>query len=258
MIYIYPYSRFSESARLIANNSEGRIKLFRPAKHFPSGFDSIIRWGNVPVVNGTNKVINKNNSIVINKSIFFNHCKEYDWCPKFSHSFNEDVKKWLTDGSKVVCRKKVSSSGGDGIFILKPSDNLDSEGIKKNIQESKLFVKYIPKELEFRVHVCGGKVIKVQRKIMKKGQQPKEGWEVRSYDNGFRFQSVDPSSIPEECLAVATKAVHHCGLDFGGCDVIYNKASDRAYVLEVNSAPGIEGDTVKAYIDALVQLTECI
>ena len=37
----------------------------------------------------------------------------------------------------------------------------------------------------------------------------------------------------------ATKAVAALGLDFGAVDVIYNEKYGRAYVLEVNTAPGL-------------------
>jgi D-alanine-D-alanine ligase-like ATP-grasp enzyme len=36
-------------------------------------------------------------------------------------------------------------------------------------------------------------------------------------------------------------------LDFGAVDVIWNEKQQRAYVLEVNTAPGLEGQTVDDY-----------
>jgi D-alanine-D-alanine ligase-like ATP-grasp enzyme len=43
-------------------------------------------------------------------------------------------------------------------------------------------------------------------------------------------------------------------LDFGAADVIYNAQQDRAYSLEVNSAPGIMGTTLVNYTNALRSL----
>jgi D-alanine-D-alanine ligase-like ATP-grasp enzyme len=40
-------------------------------------------------------------------------------------------------------------------------------------------------------------------------------------------------------------------LDFGAVDVIYNRAQDKAYVLEVNTAPGLEGSTLDNYVEAI-------
>ena len=37
------------------------------------------------------------------------------------------------------------------------------------------------------------------------------------------------------------------GLDFGAVDVIWNEHESKAYVLEINTAPGLEGSTVEDY-----------
>ena len=44
------------------------------------------------------------------------------------------------------------------------------------------------------------------------------------------------------------------GLDFGAVDVIYNGHSNRAYVLEINTAPGLTGTTLDNYAAALRNL----
>ena len=40
-------------------------------------------------------------------------------------------------------------------------------------------------------------------------------------------------------------------LDIGGVDVVYRAGQDAAYVIEVNTAPGIEGTTVEKYAQKL-------
>jgi glutathione synthase/RimK-type ligase-like ATP-grasp enzyme len=45
-------------------------------------------------------------------------------------------------------------------------------------------------------------------------------------------------------------AVAALGLDFGGVDVIWNERRQMAYVLEVNTACGLEGQTVNDYAEA--------
>ena len=37
------------------------------------------------------------------------------------------------------------------------------------------------------------------------------------------------------------------GLTFGAIDVIWNEHQQKAFVLEINTAPGIEGTTVEKY-----------
>jgi D-alanine-D-alanine ligase-like ATP-grasp enzyme len=69
---------------------------------------------------------------------------------------------------------------------------------------------------------------------------------VRNHDNGFIFVRNDvkaPSSVEEQ----AVRAIKALGLDFGAVDIIWNDKQQKAYVLEVNTAPGLEGSTVDDY-----------
>jgi hypothetical protein len=203
--------------------------------------DVVIYWGKpCNILINPKKEINKNNSRVIDKGKFFNHAKDKEWCVPFTKD-KQDALKW----KKIACRLTLTGSGGEGIKIVTNEDS---------VPDAKLYVKYIPKESEYRIHVCDGKIIKIQRKVMPAGSQPKNGWGVRSHDNGFIFQSVDLSTVPQVCQDAALDSIKHFELDFGGCDVIYNKASNKAYVLEINSAPGVENDTAVIYAKALIEL----
>ena len=45
----------------------------------------------------------------------------------------------------------------------------------------------------------------------------------------------------------ATAAVEALCLDFGAVDVVWNATKNKAFVLEVNTAPGVEGTTLEEY-----------
>ncbi|MNY63636.1 hypothetical protein D3C86_2006230 [compost metagenome] len=45
-------------------------------------------------------------------------------------------------------------------------------------------------------------------------------------------------------------AVNAIGLTFGAVDVIWNEYRHQAYVLEVNTAPGLTGTTLEKYAEA--------
>jgi glutathione synthase/RimK-type ligase-like ATP-grasp enzyme len=51
---------------------------------------------------------------------------------------------------------------------------------------------------------------------------------------------------------LAKKAVESLGLTFGAVD-IGRKADNSLIVLEVNRAPGLEGNTINAYANAIVR-----
>ena len=50
---------------------------------------------------------------------------------------------------------------------------------------------------------------------------------------------------------MALNAIEDLQLDFGAVDVVVSGYSDNSFVLEVNTAPGIEGTTVKKYVEAI-------
>jgi glutathione synthase/RimK-type ligase-like ATP-grasp enzyme len=73
---------------------------------------------------------------------------------------------------------------------------------------------------------------------------------VRNHVNGWVFCTQNVG-IPDKALDYAVMAVAACGLDFGAVDIIWNESRQEAYVLEVNTAPGIEGSTLNLYAEVL-------
>lgn len=156
----------------------------------------------------------------------------------------------LEKGLTVVARKVLNGHSGVGIEIME-------KGL--DFVEAPLYTVYIPKDKEYRLHVVRGEVVDVQRKVKDPNRDVKD-WKVRSHDNGFIFvRNNDEGKSYREIVEPtvrdnAIKAVQALGLDFGACDVIYNNKRKAAYVLEVNCAPGLEGETVNTYAKALAAL----
>jgi glutathione synthase/RimK-type ligase-like ATP-grasp enzyme len=77
---------------------------------------------------------------------------------------------------------------------------------------------------------------------------------IRNAANGWVFAVNDvrftSPEIEEKVRSYSVAAVKALGLDFGAVDIIVNKKGTEAYVLEVNTAPGIESPTVlAAYVE---------
>jgi glutathione synthase/RimK-type ligase-like ATP-grasp enzyme len=142
----------------------------------------------------------------------------------------------------VVCRTVLSGHSGAGIYIADTRDDL---------VHAPLYVKYVKKKEEYRIHVAGGEVISVQRKAKRVGVTP-TCYQVRNLANGFVYvrDSIEP---PVQCLESAVKVVQALELTFGAVDVIWNQHYQRAFVLEVNTAPGLEGRTVTDYATFFVE-----
>ncbi len=176
-----------------------------------------------------------------NKLAFFHDMRETDLTPKHTQG-DKNAQNWLRDGHKVVCRTLLNASGGRGIVIASTVEELIN---------APLYVQYIPKRAEYRVHVFNGEVIDVQQKVRRRGIEP-TNWKIRSHDNGFIFQrEMMHDRVVFKARDIAVECMEQTDLLFGAVDVIYNERQDRAYVLEINTAPGLEGQTVLSYARAI-------
>jgi glutathione synthase/RimK-type ligase-like ATP-grasp enzyme len=158
------------------------------------------------------------------------------------------ARSMLNEGKIVCARTLLESHSGKGIYLVHNEQELDRIVQEKNV---KLFVEYIKKKYEYRVHVLpDGTTHTVQKR--RRIDTPNEAvdWRIRSYHNGFVFCN-EMEYKPEGIEHFAKLAVKTLGLDFGACDIIYNAHQDKCYVLEVNCAPSLRGDTtIGKYVQA--------
>ena len=239
---LYPYKKGSRSAKALANAMD--IKIMRMEGPFnPKRDVRIINWGNtrmkreitsqheVTVLNPPVKTSN-----AVNKLSFFRKLRESGLTPKF---WTQEDKDEITDEDyPIVCRTILNGSGGAGIVIADtPADLVDAP----------LYVKYIKKDKEFRIHLGKGSsliTICQQRKVRKTGVEV-TNWRVRNIENGFIYQRHG-IEVPQEVMTVAQQTLLALDLDFAAIDIIYTKTGE-AYALEANTAPGLEGQTVHDY-----------
>lgn len=146
-----------------------------------------------------------------------------------------------------IARTVLNGSGGAGIIVVRPGDP---------IPDAPLYTKYVRKSREYRLHVVGGEVIFYQEKRKKNGvEQTRDQALIRNHDNGWVFAENDirlpESSVWENVKATAVGAVRALGLDFGAVDLVLARDNATPYVLEVNTAPGIESTRLlEAYVRA--------
>lgn len=235
-IKIYPYKAGSRSARALADALGGRVLRREGSTYRERERDTIINWGASAVPFG--RVLNRPDAIAraSNKLTTFNTLRGVCSIPDFWVN-PDDIPN---DAFPIVCRTVLSGHSGAGIVIA------DTRG---DLVRSPLYVKYVKKQDEYRVHVGirGNEesIIAIQRKA-RRNDVENPNWQVRNHANGFVFVrndvNPDPSVIEQAKLAVRT-----LGLDFGACDIIWNAREGRAYVLEINTACGLEGQTVEDY-----------
>lgn len=95
----------------------------------------------------------------------------------------------------------------------------------------------VDKKLEYRVFIFQGHALKVVRRFH---DEPDEvAWNIA---NGGRSARLKRESWPIESVKLAIKAGSRLELDWYAADVIVDK-DDKPYVLELNTAPGLQRDT---------------
>lgn len=252
-MYIYPYKQGSKSVAALAAALNAKVIRLEDSKFKGSLNKIVINWGNSMTNEELQKasVLNTPEAIAFasNKLDFFETVQGSVPIPPFT--INKDTaKEWLAEGRTVVVREILNGHSGAGIVLLDDMQSFDSYNHKR----AKLYVQYIPKISEFRLHVVNGNVIDVQQK--KKSNGAKEAnYKIRNHANGFIYAREDVKLPSDDLLDIAVRAVSLCGLHFGAVDIIWNDHRKMGYVLEVNTAPGLEGQTVKNYTDAFIEMS---
>lgn len=246
-IKIYPYKQGSRSARLLADTIGGRVLRLEGSRYQPRPGDLVINWGNSDPAHPafgailTGKVLNKTESIRTASNKLNSFCR-LSLIGASVPNFWADAQEIPDDAFPICCRTILNGHSGAGIVIA---------DTRSDLVNAPLYVQYVKKLEEFRVHVVDGEVIFIQRKARRHDAENVD-YRVRNLANGFNFvlsDVADPRLNNE-----AINAVSSLGLDFGAVDIIYNQRQDRYYVLEVNCAPGLEQRTADMYAEAFRKL----
>lgn len=240
---ILPYKKGSQSAKALAvrlgellgskvYRVENGWRQTRPTK--------VINWGHSKPELGGVVPWNFHAGTAGNKLTAFKLMKDKCNVPEFTDK-EDTANNWLHNGFRVVSRTVLNGHSGNGIHLCTNGDQL---------HKAPLYVKYIPKKKEYRVHVAFGQIIDVQQKRKREGFPKEEtNFQVRNHHTGWVYcrENIEYSPSLEEEAVFACNALD---LDFGAVDIIWNEKQDKYYVLEVNTAPGLEGQTVESYAQA--------
>lgn len=265
-LYIRPYNRYSASVQALRDKlGRHNLKFLLPQNEdvLLLGEDLIINWGctvPMPVNQVCADVLNYPNAVqsVSNKVNFFNSMQQAEvHCVVPATMKLGEALNWLDDGYTVVIRNNIASHSGKGIRLFTPDDWTDGP-----LPNAPLYTKYIKKHAEYRVHMfrhvvfddddeptddTEDEIVFIQEKRRRKDVEV-VNWQVRTHNNGFIFanQNVD---CPFVVQLAARQVFEALSLEFAAIDVLYQERSDKAFVVEVNSAPGLVGKTLDIYAE---------
>jgi len=197
----------------------------------------------------------------------------------------DKVMKALADKKSDICLPLVGRTkyhqGGKGFWMC-----ITKTHVKNAIDEgAQYFQNYIDIVDEYRLHVFNGKLLYAQKKVKRNnmeeafveqhadkiknyadkaekkldketldyalGRIAKEHQHadmiVRSNRRGWKFSNV--KQVDNNLLETAKAALAAIGMEFGAVDCCID-ADKAAWVIEVNSGPGLDGSTLKTYVSA--------
>jgi len=238
---VFPYKLSSQSAKVLAQSLG--VKRIKPT-YTPRRNEIIINWGrsvNVDHYPVSQHDLNPSYAIAIacNKLKTFNKLNGngFEYIPDYT-IHNTEAEEWLQEGHKVYCRTTLTGHSGSGIVIATNSYEL---------VDAPLYTIQTKHKYEFRVHVFKGKVIDVQQKKKRSGVEANSA--IRNHSNGYVYARCD-ITVPSIVLEASAKAVSIIGLDFGAVDIGYRERDNKAFVFEINTAPGLVGTTIEVYKNA--------
>lgn len=245
-IILIGYNIFSRSLRnlqsqLREDQQERRVLRVKKTsiryKRRPS--DKIVAWGPTlpsPHVDQQQETAKK---IASDKLLSFRKFKEHGVT---TPEWTEDVtiaQQWNKD---YMARTLLRSHSGKGIVMI-------SAG--QEAPYAQLYVQYKKKKHEYRVHVFQSQVIDITQKKKKVGHE-NTNTQIRNHANGWVY-CRESITVPTGIENLALQACQALGLHSGAVDIIWNEKENKCYVLEINTAPGIEGTTCKKYTNKIIE-----
>lgn len=245
-MYMYAYKQGTQGGKALIHALDGKMIRHEKSHFIGHPAKTVINWGSVylPAQVAACRIINRNVSACVDKLAFFTDMKDTGLCPAFTTS-KEEAQAWA-DNRTVVCRTLLSASGGRGIVLAKSPDQ---------VVPAPLYTRYVPKDKEYRIHFFKWEdAYFAQRKALRRDEHrpAQPNWAVRNHANGFIY-AHEGVETPDNVIDAARVTINTMKLDFGAVDVLYTK-NKRAVVLEVNTAPGLEGWTLEGYTRAFKEL----
>jgi hypothetical protein len=250
-IRIFPYSMQSMSARVLRNKLPDSLLVRRRGSYSHNVRQLIINWGNstTPRWYETDRnVLNRPYHIAkcTNKLRFYTQFA--DVLPIIPHwtTYGDEVRDHIATGGKVLERTQLSAHSGRGIEVH-TTFNPERHGA------GGLFVRYIPRRNEYRFIVFrtpdGEYAIPAVYQKRRTYRCDNPNWTIRTHRSGFIYTRSNvefPHVVEPELAALAIRTLKAVELDFAAVDII-TTPSGNSYVLEVNTAPGLEGSSVPLF-----------
>ena len=204
--------------------------------------DRFIYYGKTTHFFDTNHVsYNKHTELASNKIRTLEACTNAGLLTVPWTTEKEIANDWIQQGKTVVARATLVGHSGAGITIHNTPTDLPTVS---------LYTQYVKKTFECRIHVFKGRVIDAQIKRKTRDAEKNDPY-IRNIHTGWVY-CREGFTVDDRASTLAVAACQAVGVDFGAVDLIYNQHYNQYYILEVNTAPGLEGTTLTNYANAFI------
>lgn len=250
-LYVYCPRKSTGALELVKALGAIRLRNFDGAdfwdkKHrvkIPAG-SSIVAWGSklpelddVRTLNAQEKIVNKEREVALLTKA------------------GVPTVKFLTPDGKYGPKDYLKAG-----YLARTSNHMGGTDLLFGTNHPDFYTNKETLTTEVRIHMFAGKSIRAGIKVPRDGfvEGEEKRWKkdtglyhpwIRSYDGGWRIK-YDGFKSNKEMRDLASKAVKALGLTFGAVDIGV-KTDGKLIVLEVNSAPGLEGGTIESYVTAI-------
>ena len=244
-VRILPYKAGSASAKLLSEQlSAPRVKVDGTSKFLSRPTDTVVNWGSSQLPNnlGEATILNRPSAVALssNKLTALTALRD-EGVPCLTFTTDPaQVRTWLQEDHVVFARTMLNSHSGRGIVQL--------EGAEAAIPNAPLYTLYKKKRHEYRVHVLPDGSASVRQKRKRNGVEVSD-YRIRNHAGGYVF-AHELSYLPEDLVSVAMQATSVLNLDFAALDILYNQRDNQCYVIECNSAPGLDNSSALMYAEA--------
>jgi glutathione synthase/RimK-type ligase-like ATP-grasp enzyme len=233
MNYILSAKTGIVTARNLANLLDIKAKL-NPRINPP-----LIRWGNSSNIYIKDTKLNDPNLMrIASNKLSFSQFSEKNEIESII-LYNGVVPK----SYPIFVRTLLNSYSGKGIVIAEDENTY----LKYRNYPYSLFKNF---QFELRVHVLGGKVVKIFRKEKDNENDNEQKYPIRNIKNGYHFSVRNINNYPK-VNAIAESLYKKFPLEMMGLDLGYVEEEHKYYIIEVNTCPSLNDETIKLYVDFL-------
>ncbi|HRN85989.1 MAG TPA: hypothetical protein PK863_01550 [Candidatus Dojkabacteria bacterium] len=150
---------------------------------------------------------------------------------------DEDISSHI-DTIEDVCKypliiKDITGSGGRLSALVSNREQLLDKYKELPKRKKYLFQQFIPNDYDWGILIVNGKAVSAEKSFSIQGEF------LNNACNGAKEVFVEMNEVPQHIIDMAIKSTKLLKLNWARADIVIDKKTNKAYIMEVNRCPGI-------------------